>query len=480
MNKYKYITTTLPYINSRPHIGHALEFIQADALTRWFRSQGHDVLFNVGVDEHGNKVHGQAQALGIDTKVYCDDQAKNWIDFCHKFNISYSNFYRTSSDLHKKQVQAFWKECVERGDIYKGTYKGLYCTGCESRKLEKDLVNGRCPDHDTVPESLDEVNWFFRLSKYKDVLSENAKRKGFLHPVAKLTELVNQIEDAEDISISRDRNLVPWGVQVPDDPTQTIYVWFEALLNYIFAINPHYPETPFNKSPLFTSFWSDSVQICGPDNIRFQGCIFQSFLTSAGISNTKSLLVHGTVTGPDGTKMSKTKGNVIDPIDQLEKYGVDAVRYYALAGMSTFYNAAWVESELIELANNDLADKYGNLLARVLHLREKKSIDGWTRSAHFESAVDDYFNKSAAQWNSLNINGAISIAIELLDFGNKYMNDREPWKNPDTEVETLNNLYYLLLNASSLLAPVIPEICTKALNGLAANKKVILFQKILS
>lgn len=478
MNKYKYITTTLPYINSRPHIGHALEFIQADALTRWFRSQQTDVLFNVGVDEHGNKVHTQAQQLGVDTKSYCDEQAKTWIEFCHKFDIGYSNFYRTSSDLHRKQVQAFWRECVERGDIYKGTYEGLYCTGCESRKLEKDLVDGKCPDHDTVPETLDEVNWFFRLSKYKDAIADNAKRNGFLHPAAKLAELVNQIEDAEDISISRDRSAVPWGIEVPDDPTQTIYVWFEALLNYIFAINPHYPELPFDKSELFGSFWSDSLQLCGPDNIRFQGCIFQSFLISTGIANTTSLLVHGTVTGPDGTKMSKTKGNVVDPIDQLEKYGPDAVRYYALAGISTFHNSAWNEEELVALVNNDLADKFGNLVARVLHLREKKSIDGISPETKFGNTVDGYFERSSAQWNSLNINGALAVAIELLDFGNKYMNDREPWKNPDTEEETLNNLYYLLLNASALLAPAIPGVCRGALNGLAANKKVILFQKI--
>jgi methionyl-tRNA synthetase len=470
MNNHKYITTTLPYINSKPHIGHALEFIQADALARWFRSQGKDVFFNVGVDEHGSKVHKQAVELGIDTQAYCDEQAASWIEFCSKFGISYDNFYRTSSEFHKARVQSFWKKCVERGDIYKGTYTGMYCVGCESKKLEKDLINGKCPDHDTVPETLDEVNWFFRLSKYKDTLLENAHREKFLYPSFKSTELVNLIEECEDISISRDRKIVPWGIQVPDDDTQTIYVWFEALLNYIFALD---------GATEFDDFWRESVQLCGPDNIRFQGCIFQAFLLSAGLSPTDKLLVHGTVTGPDGTKMSKTKGNVIDPIDQLDKFGVDAVRHYALGGISTFYNSAWSEKDLITLANDDLADNYGNLFARVMHLRNKNDYTGSDKKTKaFCKTVNTLYERAAAFWNDLHISNAIGVIGEILDFGNKYINDREPWKNPETERETLDNLFYLLEKVTILQAPVTPTICEEASRALQDNRKVILFQKI--
>jgi len=480
MKKYKYITTTLPYINSKPHIGHALEFIQADALARWFRQTEHDVYFNVGVDEHGSKVYNESVKLNRDVREYCDEQANLWMEFCGRFAIDYSNFYRTSSPHHYKQVQAFWKECVDRGDIYKGTYKGLYCVGCESRKLDKDLINGKCPDHGVAPEMVDEVNWFFKLTNYKEALRKWLTTDDkFLLPQSKTTELLNLIDEAEDISISRDKKIVPWGVPVPDDDTQTIYVWFEALLNYIMSVNPHYPGVSFSESQLFEKYWGDSIQLCGPDNIRFQGCIFQAFLESAGLPHTTRLLVHGTVTGDDGTKMSKTKGNVVDPIDQIEKFGLDAVRYYALGGLSTFYNSAWVEKDLIATCNNDIADNYGNLLYRTMHLRMTKGFPIGSASDAFKEMVFERTAKARAHWDALNISAAIKEVQEMLVFGNKYMNDREPWKNPDTAEDTLNNLYALLMSATFLLYPVIPDVCSKAQDALEANEKVILFQKII-
>ena len=232
MNRNKYITTTLPYINSKPHIGHALEFIQADALKRYFESAGYNVFLNVGVDEHGSKVYLKSQELGIETQEYCNQQAEQWIEFCKKFNISYDNFYRTTNIDHKNRVQKFWVDCVERGDIYKSKYKGKYCIGCESFKVDKDLVNGKCSDHDTVPVELDEENWFFRSTKYKQhLLDWLSSSPDFLKPSFKITELVNLINESEDISISRSKTSVPWGVPVPGDETQTIHGWLEALLN---------------------------------------------------------------------------------------------------------------------------------------------------------------------------------------------------------------------------------------------------------
>ena len=473
MNRNKYITTTLPYINSKPHIGHALEFIQADALKRYFESAGYNVFLNVGVDEHGSKVYLKSQELGIETQEYCNQQAEQWIEFCKKFNISYDNFYRTTNIDHKNRVQKFWVDCVERGDIYKSKYKGKYCIGCESFKVDKDLVNGKCSDHDTVPVELDEENWFFRSTKYKQhLLDWLSSSPDFLKPSFKITELVNLINESEDISISRSKTSVPWGVPVPGDETQTIYVWFEALLNYIFALEYNMPEK------LADSFWSDSLQICGPDNIRFQGSIFQAFLASASKSHTSQLLVHGTVLGADGKKMSKTLGNGVDPIEQIEKYGIDAVRYYALAGISTFYNSSWDEKELAMMCNNDLADSFGNLFARVMHLRSTKGFSTFVASGQFTEHVVESVAAIEKSWKSLEINTAIKQILELLSFGNKYMNEREPWKNPSTERETLDNLYSLLLNAVILLNPVVPNMCVKAREALMKNEKVILFEKI--
>ena len=467
MKYNKYISTTLPYANSIPHIGHSLEFIQADALKKYFTGRGEKVFFNIGVDEHGLKVFEKAKELNVDVNDYLDSLALKWQEFCDLFEIKADNFYRTTDTKHCVLVQEFWQMCLERGDLYKKTYSGKYCTGCESFKTDIELVDGKCADHNTVPTLIEEENWFFKISKYKALtygwLQAN---KDFLTPQAKTAELENIILQAEDISVSRLKKNVPWGIEVPNDPDQVIYVWFEALLNYIFAVD-NYEEQHF-------------IQLCGPDNLRFQGSLFQTILASANLPHTKKLLVHGTVLDSDGKKMSKSLGNVIDPIDQLNKYGLDAVRYYTLAGLTTYGNSSWSEQDLVTLYNADLCDNFGNLLARVLHLVDihKISISDDLIDSHFKTKANIYILHAETLWEGYEIQQAIKQVGALLRFGNKYITDSKPWEKGADDQTIINNLYYVLNEANELYAPVLSSTTYSAVKtALQQKQKAIIFPK---
>lgn len=469
MNFDKYISTTLPYANSVPHIGHALEFIHASALKRFFESTNEKVFLNIGVDENGLKVYTKSKELGVETQDYLDELALKWQEFTYLFEIGQNNFYRTSSPLHHANVQKFWTLCLERGDLYKKTYTGKYCTGCESFKTDADLVNGKCTDHNVEPTIVEEENWFFRVSKHKGLLyGWLQSNKEFLSPGSKTLELENIILQSEDISVSRLKKNVPWGVQVPNDETQVIYVWFEALLNYIFAVEDY-------SSEYF-------IQLCGPDNLRFQGSLFQSILLSASLPNTRKLLVHGTVLDSEGKKMSKSLGNVVDPIDQLNKYGLDAVKYYALAGLSTYGNSAWSEADLVKTYNSELADDYGNLIARTLHLIDTKNVKIVPPSPEYKLQVDAVVSSIKSSWNSFEIQTALKETNVIITLGNKYMNDERPWeKNKEDFAQVLSNLYYALTEATELYYPALSD-KTFALikTSLKEKKKAIIFPKIIA
>ena len=473
MNKI-YLTTTLPYVNSKPHIGHALEFIQGDAIARWHRLQGDDIFFNLGLDEHGQKVWNTAQDIGLDVHHYVDSLAKVWENFCTKFEIEYDNFYRTSDPEHYKKTQLFWEKIVDAGDIYKKEYEGLYCVGCESFKAPKDLTirasdpSWKCRDHpNTKIQTIKEENYFFRLSKYKHHLIQWLKdNPDFLHPKSKREELKNLIEGAEDLSVSRLKKNLPYGIEVPKDDEQVIYVWFEALLNYIFSCDS--PER-----------WINSIQICGPDNLRFQAVIWQGILTSGGLPHTKKLLVHGTILDKEGNKMSKSVGNVIDPIDQLDKFGLTAVRYYALVGISTYGNGNWSEEELVELYNSHLADDYGNLISRVLHLVDTLGIttDSNLVDGKFHQEYTNKLQQVYTNWLDYEIKDVATTLNAIVKDANKYISDKEPWKTKDPTV--LNNLYWVLRRLTSFYIPFIPEKKLEIKTALDKRKKAIIFPKII-
>lgn len=474
-NNKIFITTTLPYVNSKPHIGHALEFIQADALKRYFVELTDNVVkLNIGLDEHGLKVFTKSKELEKSTQQYCDEQAEGWLSFCKLFRIDYDTFYRTTSPDHKEKVHKFWNECLERGDLYKKEYSGKYCVGCESFKTDSDLINGKCPDHNVEPIYTSEENWFFRTTKYTEHLLNWLDKEGktFLVPNIKLNELRNVIVSGVDISVSRNKESVPWGISVPNDDSQMIYVWFEALSNYLFASN-------YNSEGK-DNFWKGTtIQLCGPDNLRFQGHIFQALIASVGVKHTSKLLVHGTILDENGKKMSKSLGNVVDPIDQIEKYGLDAVRYYALAGLHTCLNGNWSERDLVDLYNSALADDYGNLLARTIHLIDLKAcpIDNPYIDKNFQLDIENKIEEIKNEWQNLNISKAIELTNAILKFGNKYINNAKPWSENDY-ITPLNNLYYLLEECTNLLEPVIPDGSYHARKCLSSKKKSIIFTKL--
>lgn len=474
----KYISTTLPYANSVPHIGHALEFIQADSLVKYFRHiSGESVYFNIGIDENGLKVYTKAQELGLDTQEYLDSLCLKWTEFCRLFQIGPNNFYRTTNSAHHVMVKKFWNDSLERGDLYKKTYSGKYCTGCESFKTEADLIEGKCPDHNTIPDVIEEENWFYQVEKHKGlVYGWLQANKDFLQPSSKTPELENIILASEDISVSRLKKNVPWGIEVPNDPDQVIYVWFEALMNYIFAVQE------FNDQHF--------IQICGPDNLRFQGSLFQNMLMSKGYNNTKKLLVHGTILDSTGKKMSKSLGNVIDPIDQLDKYGLDAVRYYALAGLSTYGNGCWDEKELVQLYNSELADDFGNLISRTLHLIDTKNvkidlenIELFTfpddTATQYKTEIVKKIDKVTELWDSYEINQALKETNSMVKLANKYINDCRPWEQGREYINVLNNIYFTLNLVNELYLPILStETYSLIKQSLINKKKVIIFKKL--
>lgn len=490
MQKPKYITTTLPYANSPAHIGHAFEFIIADALARYFKHNGVDTFFNLGLDEHGLKIQEAAEKVGLTPKQYVDDLSVVWKNFLETFKInSWDSFYRTSSSEHAPKVQQFWNEALERGDIYKKKYSGIYCVGCESFKLEKDLVDGKCSDHPTTElKQTEEENYFFKLSKYRNQLSTWAYHAtDFIEPITKRIEFLKFIESIEDISISRLKEVVSWGVPVPGDDEQTIYVWFDALLNYIFAVGC-FSDTP----DAFEVIWNDSdvIQICGPDNLKFQAVIFQGLLASAGIKKSDKLLVHGTILDADGRKMSKTLGNVIDPIDQVNKYGVDAVRYYALAGLRTYGNSSWDEKLLVELYNSNLADDFGNLVSRVGHLAGKflsDFSDDPNVKLDYSLVEQDkfcvFFDKHIKDvirplWESYKISEALDETNKLVKSLNKKFGDEEPWKKGREGWVTVLEVHYAISKINDLYYPVIPNKVGEVKKALSDCVKSKVFPKI--
>ena len=456
-------------MNSVPHIGHAFEFILADAISKFLKTKT-DVHFNVGLDEHGLKVWSKAKELGISPEQHIENLTKVWLDFCDKFQIKYDSFYKTSDKSHHDKVQIIWNRFLERGDIYKKHYSGTYCLGCESFKIEKDLVDGKCEDHPTTTlQLIEEENYFFKLTKYKEnLLNWIDLSPDFLQPQYKIEELRNIINSSEDISVSRLKENCPWGVSVPNDSDQVIYVWFDALLNYIFAAG--YLTEDFK--------WDRVIQICGPDNLRFQALIFQSFLESEGIKKSDTLLVHGTILDKDGKKISKSIGNVIDPFDQLQKWGLDAVKYYSLAGLSTYSDSNWNEEELVRLFNNELCNDWGNLVTRTLHLVDTKSIGSNLVTNDFIDNVDKIVSEVNNLWSQFRVREALQKTNDIVKIGNKYINDEKPWVNVNYKI-ILSNLYYLIKEVNKLYYPVFPDKCDETSNAILNKKKVILFSKIV-
>jgi methionyl-tRNA synthetase len=476
MQEKFYITTTLPYVNAEPHVGFAMEIIEADVLARFKRSQGKEVFFNTGTDEHGLKLFRKAQELGMDVQDYVNGQAENFKQLKNVLNLSWDNFIRTTDAHHLAAAQEFWKRCEKAGDIYTKIYKVKYCVGCELEKTDSELVDGKCPLHPGVElEIIEEENHFFRFSKYQQTLLDlYAENPEFVLPKNRLKEIKNFVAGGlEDFSISRLKEKMPWGIEVPGSPDHVMYVWFDALVNYISAIG--WP-TELEK---FDSFWP-VVQLAGKDNLRQQSAMWQAMLMSANIKPSKQILINGFIT-VGGQKMSKSVGNVIAPAEMVEKFGIDGTRYLLLSGGGNFgedMDITW--ERLTEKYNADLANGLGNLVSRVVKLAEN------VESLDLEEAnqdVAEILGKEFAFFAETELlDQALPAIWSKIRNANIFIEDNKPWELAKTDEENFKHIVRSLIAQlyviAAMLVPFMPETSAKIKTALETKKVDPLFQRI--
>lgn len=465
-----YITTTLPYVNADPHVGFAREIIEADVLARFHRESGDEVFFNTGTDEHGLKIYQKAQELGMDAQEYCDSKAPEFDKLKAALNLSYDAFIRTTDKNHMAAAQEFWKICDKNGDIYKKNYKIKYCVGCELEKTDSELRSGKCPLHPNMElEIIEEENYFFRFSKYQEKLLELYKNNpDFVLPKTRLNEVRSFVERGiEDFSISRLKKKMPWGVPVPGDDDQVMYVWFDALVNYISTLG--WPQ----KSENFEKFWP-GYQLCGKDNTRQQAAMWQAMLMSASLPASKQIFVNGFIT-VSGEKMSKSTGNVISPFEMVEKFGIDGTRYLLLSygsfGEDTDIN--W--ERLIEKYNADLANGLGNLISRFIKLSEQAEI---------EPIIDfsDAKLYDKEMMNNIEFGEALNSVWQKIRNLNKFIDENKPWELVRSNQKEFNSvmkqLNFGLYGIAENLIPFMPETSEKIKKALETKKVEPLFQRI--
>ncbi len=471
MSKF-YITTPIYYINDQPHIGHAYSTIAADVAARFHRQHGDEVLFSAGVDENAQKTVQAAEKVGENLTKYTDQMSQSWEQTWKELGISYDRFVRTTAADHKKAVYAFFK-AVKPDDIYKGTYEGWYCVGCEEFKKEDDLVDGKCPIHQTKPDRLKEKNYFFRLSNYQQTLLDHIKANpGFIWPESRRNEVVAFIERGlEDFSISRSTQ--KWGIPYPDDGKQVVYVWFDALINYLTATG--YPKVGFDQ------WWPADVQIVGKDIIKFHCIYWPAMLISAGLKLPEKVVAHGFFT-VDGTKISKSLGNAIDPSELASQYGVDALRYYLLREIPFGADGDFGHNRFNQVYNSDLANELGNLVQRTA-VMITKYLDGVTGEVEAHSHDASNYNQAVGQFR---FDKALEAVWEMVKGLNQYVEEEKPWElaKGDTEhlKEVLIHLVADLLQIATLLLPFLPDTSQKIIatfGGGKVNPEVgILFPKV--
>lgn len=472
MDKKAYLTTTLPYVNAAPHIGFALELVQADAVARYLRLQGREVFFNTGTDEHGTKIYRNARAEGKDPQQYVDESAARFEKLVEALNVDLQSgrFIRTTDPAHMAAAQEFWRRCDAAGDIYKAQYRVKYCVGCELEKTESELMDGKCSLHPNLEiEEREEENYFFRFSNYQKKLLELYSRySDFVIPAHRQTEIRNFVaEGLKDFSISRLKEKMPWGVPVPGDDTHVMYVWFDALVNYVSTLDWPGDEKRFKK------FWGtekepNAIQFAGKDNLRQQSAMWAAMLMSAGLPPSRHIVIHGFITSGN-EKMSKSRGNVIDPFEVAEKYGVDALRYWLLREVPTFEDGDFTWERFKESYNAHLANGLGNLTARVMKLAEENlevppALSDSMPPDGYEDAFEIFDLKRAAD--------AIWARIQSLD---KRINDEEPFKLVKTDERKGKALIAELVSElgriAALLAPFLPDASEKIKEAVRANKK---------
>jgi methionyl-tRNA synthetase len=478
-----YITTPVFYVNDKPHIGHALTAIVADTLARWRNQLGEDVLFLTGVDENSQKTIDAAKKSGEELHVYTDRLAGVWEKTWEKLRISNTDFIRTTEERHIETVKDMWTRFEAAGDLYRDRYEGLYCKGHEAFMNEDELVDGLCPEHKIAPELVSEDNYFFRLSRYQQQLMELYEaRPDFVAPANRFNEVKSFVERGlQDISFSRERKegAPEWGIPVPSDPNQIIYVWADALVNYISAIGlERWEEYPAD------------IHAVGKDILRFHAVIWPAMLMSAGLPLPSQVIANGFLT-IDGTKISKSLGNAVDPLELADRYGVDAVRYFLLREVPYGADGDFSEEKMKERYNGDLANGLGNFAARVLTLAEKEAEAGTLKisklDVDFQNTIDEMRRAVLTHLGEHKFNEALAAIWSAISFGDRYVNDKKVWeiKDDTKRAAALFNLVSLLEAVATALIPFMPESARKIAlaierdgNSLNVKKPEILFPRL--
>ena len=463
-----YITTTLPYVNAEPHVGFAMELIRADVIARMKTLSGYDVFFNTGTDEHGQKLWNDAQKLGRDVKEYVDEYAAKFRGLKELLGIMDAvHFVRTTNPEHERAAQAFWKRCADNGYIYKKNYKIKYCVGCELEKTDSELVDGKCPIHPTYDiENIDEENYFFAFSKFQEKLLElYREHPTFVIPDFRMNEIRKFIERGlDDFSISRLKSKMPWGITVPNDDSQVMYVWFDALVNYISTLG--WPDSESN----FEKFWTlgSPTQYCGKDNLRQQSAMWQAMLMAAGIPNSHQIVINGFFNGEGNIKMSKSIGNVVNPYDVVSEYGTDALRYFVVSEVSMFEDSPFTMDRFKESYNAKLANGLGNLVSRAMNMIVAYDVD--ISNVTFP-VFADIINPSYATFELNKVAADIWDEIRDLDL---FIAEQAPFKkvkiDPGCAHDDLRHVAQGIARIAVLLEPIMPE-TSGLIRDLIINRK---------
>ncbi len=454
-----YITTAIPYVNGAPHVGHAMDYLLADVSARYQKTLGREVKFQAGTDEHGNKIFQKAKELNIPVQEYVDQNSDKFKDFIKRLDVEYTDFVRTTDEAHERRAQEIWKKLEDH--IYLSKYEGWYCSGCERFITEKECEenHGICPDHQKPYEKLEEENYYFRISDFKAEIKEAIETKKMLIlPEFREKEILRLLDESPDVSISRPKAQLTWGVPVPDDESQVMYVWVDALANYITVLG--YPEKDISD------FWPAFAQFVGKDILRFHAIIWPAMLIALGLELPKTLVSHGMVLS-NGQKMSKSIGNVINPIEVLDKHGTEAFRYYFLRHIDTFSDSDFTWEKFEDAYNNELANDLGNLVQRLSVMCLKNNFELGSVEISLPEEYKDLMNE-------FRFKEAFDFAWEKVQAVNRQIDEDKPWalaKNGETEKlqEALSSEVINLLNANKMLSSFLPETSSK-ISEVFANK----------
>ena len=486
MNKNFYITTPIYYPSAKPHMGHAYSSIAADFFARFKRIDGFKVHFLTGTDEHGLKIQRAAESKNIDPQIFCDEISQTFRNLSNTLNLSNTDFIRTTEDRHKKTVQYLWSQLEKNDDIYLSKYSGWYSVSDEAFYTEEEISEKEdikiATTSGSPVEWIEEESYFFRLSKWQDSLLEYYENNpDFISPKSRKNEVISFVKSGlKDLSISR--KAFSWGIKVPNNPEHVIYVWLDALTNYISALN--YPDT---DDDLFKNFWPASVHLIGKDILRFHAVYWPAFLMAAKITLPNKIYGHGWILSGD-EKMSKSKGNILDPIDIIETYGLDPLRYYLIKEVSFGNDGNISQDRLEDCINSDLANNYGNLCQRVTAFAEKNCQSKVPDIKKFSkddllmlNRFLDNMSLIRKEIDNQNINYYIEFIINALFEANKYFNDQEPWKKKDDQQRLATIVYTsleMIRKITFMLYPIIPESAIKALNIFNLKEEDVDFNSI--